>query len=321
MGLFNSVRKRFIIQLVGVALLEHSCKIYVKKIKNSKVIYRSKKSFDIQYKEQLSAEVINYLNALQEEHEQTYVALFLNTLGQGAISGCSTGAYEKFGVDKKNVKSICVDKEFTIYASLIDIHWVDKIFQKVGLDFIFSPFLILNNFAKNETTEDDEVKLYILNTYNSLTIMIKRGKKLLYGSFFNIAKEENLLHEDFENVNSSSDINLEEEIFEEFDEDRDFELEEMQELDDGSDDDGDLQSRLSQMDARLVKYLDASLKEFYNSDLYESAFISKVKIYDDSGMNEEVIRHIENELLLDTSAENISILDVILDIAEEEVIV
>lgn len=187
MGLFSSVKKRFIIQLVGVALLENSCKVYVKKIKNSKVIYRAKKSFDIKSKDKLSTEVINYLNTLQEEHEQTYVALFLNTLGQGAIPGCHTGAYEKFGVDKQNVKSICIDNEFTIYASFIDIHWADKIFQKVGLDFVFSPFLILNYFAQKEIS-DDEVKLYILNTHNGLTIMIKRGKKLLYGSFFNVAK-------------------------------------------------------------------------------------------------------------------------------------
>jgi hypothetical protein len=320
MGLFGSIKKRFIIQLVSVAHYEHSCKIYVKKIKNSKVIYRAKKSFDLESKEKLSKEVIKYLNDLQAEHEQTYISLFLITLGQGAIPGCNSGAFEKFGVDRKNVKSICIDKEFSIYASLIDIQWVDKIFQKVGLDFIYSPFLILNNFIKKEMVED-EVKLYILNTHNCLTIMIKKGKKLLYGSLFNIAKEENLLHEDFDSVDSSSEINLEEELFEELDEDIDSELKEMQEFDDGSAYDEDLNNHLSQLDVRLVKYLDASLKEFYHSELYESAFISKVKIYDDAGMNEEVIAHIENELLLDTSAENISILDVIIDIAEKEVMV
>lgn len=132
--------------------------------------------------------------------------------------------------------------------------------------------------------------------------------------------KDNLLHDDFESVDASTDVNLEEEMFEEFDEDDESELEEMQELDDGADYDDDLPSRLSQMDARLVKYLDLSLKEFYHSDLYDSAFISKVKIYDDAGMNEEVIRYIEDELLLDTSAENINILEVISEIAEDEVI-
>jgi hypothetical protein len=324
MGLFSSVKKRFVIQLIAVVLEEKQCKIYVKKIKNLKEIHIERKSFDIDSKEQLTPQIINYLNSLQDMHEQTYVALFLNTLGQGAISGCNTGAYEKFGVDKKSVKSICVDNRFTIYASLIDINWVDKIFKNVGLDFIFSPFLVLNSFIKkdSDTLTKDEIRLYILNTNNGLTIMIKQRAKLLYGSFFNLAKEENLLYEDFESGDSSDVDNLEEELFDEFDIDEDNqEVAEMQEFDDSIVfDDEDMQSGLSQKDMRFVKYLDASLKEFYNSDLYESSFISSVKIYDDAGINEDVIRYIEDELFLDISTENINILEAVCEIAEEEVI-
>jgi hypothetical protein len=317
LGLFGSVKKHFIVQLIGVVLLEKSCKIYIKKVKNSKVIHRAKKTFDLESKEKLSSEVITYLLELQEEHEQSYVALFLNTLGQGAIAGCNTGAYEKFGVDKKSVKSICLDDNFTAYASLIDINWVDKIFKKVGLDFVFSPFLVLNTLSKKDYSED-EVKLHILNTDNGLTMMIKKGKKLLYGAFFNIAKEEDLLHEDFESSSFGSIDSLEEELFEEFELDDDTL---MNELGDGMDFDEveTTSSQLSDIDSRLVKYLDASLKEFYHSELYDSEFISAVKIYDDAGMHEDVIKHIENELLLDTSAENINILDVVIEIAEEEV--
>jgi len=324
MGLFSSVKKRFVIQLIAVALEEKRCNVYVKKIKNLQLIHTEKKSFDIESKEKLTPEVINYLNSLQDMHEQTYVALFLNTLGQGAISGCNTGAYEKFGVDKKSVKSICIEDSFTIYASLIDINWVDKIFQNVGLDFIFSPFLVLNSFLKKDTDtlKKDEVKLYILNTNNGLTIMIKQRSKLLYGSFFNLAKEENLLYEDFESGDSSSVDNLEEELFDEIDIDEDSdEVEEMQEFDDDiSFDDEDMQSGLSQKDMRFVKYLDASLKEFYHSDLYESSFINSVKIFDDIGISDDVIRHIEGELFLEISVENINILEEICEIAQEEVI-
>jgi hypothetical protein len=317
LGLFGSVKKHFIVQLIGVVLLEKSCKIYIKKVKNSKVIHRAKKTFDLEAKEKLSTEVIEYLLELQEEHEQSYVTLFLNTLGQGTIAGCNTGAYEKFGVDKKSVKSICLDDNFTVYASLIDINWVDKIFKKVGLDFVFSPFLVLNTLSKKDYSED-EVKLYILNTDNGLTMMIKKGKKLLYGAFFNVAKEEDLLHEDFEDSSFESVDSLEEELFDEFDLDDDAL---MNELGDGVDFDEveTTSNQLSDQDNRLVKYLDASLKEFYHSELYDSEFINAVKIYDDAGMHEDVIKHIENELLLDTSAENINILDAVLEIAEEEV--
>ena len=316
-GLFGSVKKHFIVQLIGIVLLEKSCKIYVKKVKNSKVIYRAKKTFDLESKENLSDEVVAYLLELQEEHEQSYVTLFLNTLGQGAISGCNTGAYEKFGVDKKSVKSICLENNFTIYASLIDINWVDKIFKKVGLDFVFSPFLVLNTLSKKDYSKD-EVKLHILNTENGLTMMIKKGKKLLYGVFFNIAKEEDLLHEDFGSSSFETVDSLDEELFEDFDLDDDpliNELGDAVEFDETE----TASSQLSDMDNRVVRYLDASLKEFYHSDLYDSEFISAVKIYDDAGIHEDIIKHIENELLLDTSAENINVLDTVLEIAKEEV--
>ena len=321
MGLFGSIKKRFIIQLVSIVLLEDSCKIYVKKLKNSRVIFRAKKSFEIESKDKLSQEVISYLTDLQEEHEQTYIALFLNTLGQGAIPGCKSGDFDKYSVDKKNVRSICIDKEFTIYASLIDIGWIDKIFKSVGLDYIYSPFLVLNHFANKEELEN-EVKLYILNTHNGLTIMIKEGKKLLYGSFFNTAKDDDLLNDDFEEVDAGEDMEIDLEIdddeFEIFDDDEN-------ELDDDETDSVDefdfesLGDAMTAQDNRLVKYLDISLQEFYRSELYDSTFISKVKIYDDSGMQEKVISHIEDELLLDTSAENIDILEVILEISEKEV--
>jgi hypothetical protein len=324
MGLFSSVKKRFIIQLISIVLEEKRCNIYIKKIKNSKTIHTEKKSYDIESKERLTPQIVDYLNQSQEMHEQTYVALFLNTLGQGAISGCNSGAYEKFGVDKKGVKSICIDNKFTIYASLIDINWVDKIFQNVGLDFIFSPFLVLNSFIKDDkdNLKDEEVKLYILNTNNGLTIMIVNRKKFLYGSFFNLAKEDNLLYEDFESASIDEVDELEEELFDEFDIDEDSEeIEDMQEFDDSIEfDNTDIDEGLSQQDARFVKYLDASLKEFYHSDLYESSFINSVKIFDDAGINDGVIKHIENELFLDISAENINILEAVCDIAEEEVL-
>jgi len=320
MGLFGSVKKRLTIQLIGICLEEDGCNIQVERFKNSKMTYSNRKSFLIESKEVLSKEIINYLNILQGEHEQTYVVLFLNTLGQGAIPGCDEGIYEKFGVDKNGIKSVCIDNRFTIYASLIDINWADKIFKKVGLDFIFSPFLILNAYIdKNNDTK--EVKLYILNTNNGLTMMVKNGRKLLYASFFNVAKEQDLLLEDFENTETQSAVNLEEELFDEFDIDSDETNDDMQELDDEIDYENNSEySSLSGKDLRFVKYLDASLKEFYDNDLYDSQFVTKVKIYDDAGMHKDVIKYIENDLLLDTSAENINLLNMVIEVAKEEVL-
>ncbi len=320
MGLFNSVKKRLTIQLIGVSLEENGCNIQVERFKKSKMTYSNRKSFSIESKEVLSKEIINYLNILQSEHEQTYVVLFLNTLGQGAIPGCDDDIYKKFGIDKNGVKSVCIDNRFTIYASLIDISWADRVFKKVGLDFIFSPFLILNAYIDKDNDEK-EVKLYILNTNNGLTIMVKNARKLLYASFFNVAKEQDLLLEDFENIETQSSVDLEEELFDEFDLDSSEVSDDMQELNDEIDYESNSEySRLSGKDLRFVKYLDAALKEFYDNDLYDSQFITKVKIYDDAGMHKDVVKHIENDLLLDTSAENINLLNMVIKVAKEEVL-
>ncbi len=321
MGLFSSVKKHFLIQIIGIVLEEDKCGIYVKKIRNEKVIYSNIKYFNLESKDNLTKEIISYINALQSEHEQTYVALFLNTLGQGAICGCGKDAFEKFGVDSKSVKGVCIDKEFTIYASVIDINWADKVFKKVGLDFIFSPFLILNSYAKKDINTN-EVKLYILNTNNGLTMMIMSGKKFLYGSFFNVAIEEDVLLEDFESASSEALSVDDEEIFEELDFDGvDDDDTPSMSIDEVADyEEVILQNTLSEKDARFVRYLDISLKEFYSSDNYDSEFVSSVKIYDCAAMNEDVIKHIEDELLLGISAENINLLEAVVEISKKEVL-
>ncbi len=320
MGLFNLVKKRFTMQFISIVLGEKECNILVKKIKNGKTIYAHKKMFEIEDKEHLSPEIINYISNLADEYEQTYIILFLNTLGQGIIPKCNSDIFNKYGIDKKSVKSICIDNEFTIYASLIDINWLNKIFQKVGLDFIFSPFLILNTHIKKDTNSD-EVKLHMLNTNNGLTIMVKSGKKFLYGTFFNVGKNENLLHEDFENADSSSDTDIEEELFDDLDLDDNSGIDEMQELNEDVDYDDEFgyESRLSEKDMRFIKYLDASMKEFYSSELYDSEFITKVIIYDGVGVNENIINYIKSELFLEVNVESVDLLETMVEIAKEEV--
>jgi hypothetical protein len=318
LGLLSSVKKHLTIQLVGVLLLEDRCDVYVTKVKKSSIIDSEKKSFDIESKENLSKELVTYLNNLQEEYEQTYIALFLNTLGQGAISGCNSEAYEKFDIDKKNVKSVCIDNQYTFYASLIDIKWVNKIFYKVGLDFIFSPFLVLKKLMNKEMIAEDDVVLNILYTNNGLTMMIMKGDKFLYGSFFNLAKDEDLLYDEFDSSSESME-ELDSDFLEEFD--LDESNDDINQIQDFTDmDDLTSEGQLSQKDLRFMKYLDASLKEFYHSEKYESSFVSFVKIYDASGINEYVIKHIENELLVDTSLVSVDILKVLVEIAEEEVL-
>jgi hypothetical protein len=318
MSLFNSVKKRKTQQFISVIVQETHCKIKQKIVKNKDILHIEEYNYEIPSKDNLGPKVNQFLINLQEEYDNTYIALFLNTLGQGVIPGCDEDKLEKFHIDKSRVKSICVDQRFLMYATKADINWADKAFKEIGLDFVFSPFLVLDYYIQKEYLVEDQVTLHILNTSNALTIMINRGSKLLYGSFFNVAKEENLLYTDYSDTEDESQESMLDELDLEEDE---LEIDEIGTISDNSNFVNNVlkeRARLSAQDERVIKYLSTALKEFYANDLYDSDFITNAKIYDSAGMDEGVMNYIENELLLDTSAINISVRNAILELSQQE---
>ncbi len=323
MGLLKAIKKRLTIQYIGVIVHEDSCFVKVKRVKNDTTVLEEEKRFEIASKEKLTKEVIDYLNHLQEEIEQTYVALFLNSYGQGVVPLCEREAYEKFHIEYEHVKSICVGQKYSIYASNIDIKWAERLFEKVGLDFLFSPFLMVDNLRKKGARKDGVV-LYMLSSRNSITIMIFEREELLYGTFINIAKEEDLLNTDF-----SEDIEEDDELLDEID--LDMELEESDVISDileagGTEtkssvleEEPTIKLKLFGQDLRLVKYFDASLREFYENDLYKSNFVTYVQIFDSTDMNSDIITYLKEQLLVDIDVKKIDIEDELIALIMQEV--
>ena len=320
MSLFGSVKKRMTNQFLALIVEEKRCKVKQRVIKGDELLFVEESTFEIESKDKLSNEVIDYVNGLQSEYPHTYISLFLNTLGQGVIPTCDKEALKKFSVDKDKVKTVCVKDKYLIYGTLIDIKWADKTFSDIGLDFVFSPFLILDYFIKkdidDEDIEIDSIMLYVLNTGNALTVMIMKEDNLLFGSFFNIAKDENLLYTDY---GENSD-----DIFAELDfvEDDELLIENLMDLEDipsfeNSESAGNIE--LSEQDERFVKYLSAALKEFYSNDLYESDFIQSLRIFDDIHINPNILKYLQNELLLDVSFANISVRNALIELSRKEV--
>jgi len=324
MNLFSSVIKRKVRQFVAVIVEENRCQIKYNVVKNEVLIESRERTFEISSKDKLGKKVTDFLNALQEDHDITYIALFLNTSGQGVIPACDMAQLEAYHIDKESVQAICVDNRFLMYATHIDTKWADGVFQNIGLDLVFSPFLVLDYYMQQEELPSKEgcVVLNILNTSNALTIMITKENQLLYGSFFNVAKDENLLYTDYsEEVSLDDDGALDELDFEDDDE---LEIEEIGSISDNSNFVNHVlkeQERLTDQDRRIIKYLSAALKEFYSDPLYHGEFIGQAKIYDGAGIDAGIMQYIENELLLDTAAVNISVKDAIIALSIQEVTV
>ncbi len=329
MGLLKAIKKRITTQYVAVIVLEDSSLVKVKRFKNGALLFEEEKRFLIPSKEQLSKEAVAYIAALQEQFERTYIALFLNSHGQGIVPSCEKSAYEKFHIDYAHVKDICIDGRYSIYASDIDIKWSQKVFAKIGLDFLFSPFLILDSLRKKEKPQEG-VALCMLVGYNSMAIMILRQQQLLYGTFVNYAREEDLLSSGFQEDEIELEEDVDGDIFDEID--LDLEMEESEEIADILEDVGNeivqkverdtgnvtVKNRLFGQDLRLVKYFDASLREFYESDMYESDFITSVRIFDGAKLNADVIASLQEQLLVEIEIVPVLLLDELLNLAKEE---
>jgi len=268
---------------ISIVQQENEWVIYSKIVKNGAIKNKLTEKFESQKYDSIPKKMQTYLENLQADYKFAYTALFLDSMGQGAINGTTAKDFKKHSVDMKGVSYFSIDNTWTAYASFIDIKWTKKLFEKVGLDFIYSPFMVQNSLIKSQKIKEKPT-LYILNHENSVTISIYENSNLLFGSFFKTTTDENLDDGDEDWDNAKEEEGIEDLVeldtmyddemgaLEELDdldtneESTDFEDMETKEpnlghfTDEDSSDNSDLQ--LFGRDVIVYKFLVSSLKEF-----------------------------------------------------------
>ena len=318
--------------------------IYSKVVKNGVLKDKFSKSFDAKEYENIPVKMEEYLDTLQTQYNFAYLALFLESMGQGAFNGTTAVDFEKNSVDMKSVTHFDLNKKWTIYASFIDINWAKKLFKNVGIDFIYSPFIVQYSLIKKQKTKNKPI-LYMLNHQDSVTITVFDDKNLLFGAYFKVTTDDNLSsgeEEDWENAQEEEGIENITEL-DSMDDDSDSmdDLESLGQLDDLSSDDSmgfedikpdendlghfegedaieDSDLELFGRDILIYKYLTSSLKEFYKNPLYSSSFIDTVIIYDGYEVSAELIDMIEDELFMNIEMNKIDISETICNMARQE---
>ena len=315
-----------------------------KVVKNGVLKDRFSKNFDTKEYENIPVKMEEYLDTLQTQYTFAYLALFLESMGQGAFNGITAIDFKNNSVDMKSVTHFNLDKKWSIYASFIDINWAKKLFKNVGIDFIYSPFIVQYSLIKKQKTKNKPI-LYMLNHQDSVTITVFDDKNLLFGAYFKTTTDDNLSsgeEEDWENAQEEEGIeNITELDGMDDDSDSMDTLEDLGELDDLSADDSmgfedikpeendlghfegedaieDSDLELFGRDILIYKYLTSSLKEFYKNPLYNSGFIDTVIIYDGYEVSAELIDMIESELFMDIEMNKIDISETICNMAKEE---
>ncbi|NPA81156.1 MAG: hypothetical protein GXO31_00940 [Epsilonproteobacteria bacterium] len=323
--------KRFIThQFIAVILHKEECHIRIDLKKNGKTLKENEVTFVPDKDMNLTSDMEEFFKNALKQYKHTYIGVLLPSAAQGAFKGCESERFSTFNIDINNVKRICIEGLWSVYASNIEINWIKNIFKNVDIDFIYSPFVILYSYIKEEKKEKGAT-IYILNEGKSLTIIIMKGEKFLYGAFFDL---ENRKEDVLEELEKEGDVEEDSIILDDLEADNMFkELEDLDEIADFEDldnitppDDLDIEEMLggglieSEYAKTIVDNIKSSMKDFYDNPLYESSFVEFAKIYEYESVDYKVVDYLENELLLDVEVKKVDILKRMNELSEEEIL-
>ncbi len=320
--MFSFLKKRLLYRFIIVYLQDDSVFVHIYDIKNTKVLNSDTVHFELEKKNEFTEEIIDFINKKQDEILRSYVVTLVNSLGQGIIPTCNENRFKDFHIDKKYIYYICIDNLFTNYVTKADIKWVQKIFAPVGIDLIFSPFIVLKKLIENYRIQNDDVILFILYHNLYATLIVYKDGKYIYGNFFNILDEKSPLYTDYEN---SDEDEIEDESFEideilddNFDEITSFELDDVNSTSMQNINNYKIMVDLVQENRGFAYQLSNSLKEFYSNKIYDSNFVDKIVIFSEDSIDINLIEYIENELFLSVDTEMIEMDEVVLNLSKEE---
>jgi hypothetical protein len=336
--LLEALHKKVFINII----VKDACTdVYLEVLSNGNVLNSSEKSFDTTG---INKKMRKYIETCIEESPFYYISILDNSALQGAVPTSQMNQHE--GMD--TVKSVTLD-EWTAYSQEDDINTLKNEYKIVGVDFIFSPFLIISQFFKDKIKST--LSMFILVNGNYLSIAIFDNSKLLYAQHLDIKQQDdNLLinpslYEDallgMEDIDLEN-IDIDDESLEEFGNIEDLDTNnEIKDLDTSGeiedlDTSGEIEEFSEEKDIEEVSekneidsdalnedyqrfiLIQGSLNSFYKNDKYESKFIESVYIADGVGVSSTLKGYLEEEMFLSVYIRKIDLGMAVCDTAKAE---
>ena len=338
-------RPLFATVLIGVNYNSTACHIKVVKKRGGHIVEENDKEFKI-LDGNLSAEVIKFIKRLKSRYAYSYVAILSKSSEQILVPGSKKNQFGSFNVNEKEYKFVKLPSAFAFILK-DDITQYQTMFKKAkGLDFLFSPFVLL--FFKAKTFVGDKPKLFVLQEKENLAVLILTRKAILYGSFLPMSAGEQVMNvrdslpssltDDTLVATTSSqtgstaqgldDLNTELGGLE--DELEDYENFDFDSITGGTSDNisgsSDSDEEGSNMDnlqdlgrsTTIINLLQAAIKDFYNNSLYDSDFIEEIVFFDCYGISPQAVDNIRSNLMIDLSLVNLDLLKELTNIIQIE---
>lgn len=327
-------RPLFATVYIGVNFDSSTCSVKVRKKRANVISGNTQNEFKIVNYE-LSMDAIKAIKKIKNRHAFSYLCILSKSINEILIPYNNKTKFPSFGVNEKEFKLLKYQNCF-IALKKSEIDKYDLKFQKsLGLDFIFSAYILLHNLALEHKLLESNLSVFILQEKESLNLIVASKKGIFYGDYLSLIggagvsfkqdeeeKKEHLAPK--ESIGDNLGLDDLDELGEL--EGLDSELEDLDSLDfdfkdDAGGDEG-TQSLESLQDlakaGSILSLVQESIKRFYESSLYEADFIQKIVFFDTYGMQSQTRFHIESNILLTCQFKEINILDEIINLAKKQ---
>ncbi len=294
-------------------------------------------------------EMIAFIQLYTKESPYSYISMLDPSLVQGAIPTCNKNRISYYQ-DLSSYEYNCYENKWTFFTIKSDLYALEKTYETVGLDFVFSPFVLLANFFKDKTTL--QIALYVLVQEESLSLSVFESGELLYaqhmeiepfidnesspfsqGDEFEVSEMDNV-DDELEDIDEGidlEDIDVDEEIesLEDFGDIEDLDsLEEIEQFADNRDVEEELLESEHELqesdeehfneDYQRFSSIEKAVSIFYSDEKYESKFVENIYIADSIGVSSDLKKYLEEEMFLNVYIRNVDIGAEVCELAKEE---
>ena len=313
---------------INIVVGRSTTTVYIEECKKDKVLHNDTRVFDITH---VDTKLDEYIKSYTKDTPYFYVSILDNSETQGVIPTCD----KKLMLQYKNTESLklrCFENSWAYYTSKIDLYTLTKKYEQIGIDFVFSPFVLLSHFFKDKI--DSTLSLFALIEENTISLAVFDNSVLLYGDSLdlqNIYEHNDVLventEEDDENdmeLDLDSGIDLEDvDAFDEIEGLDDFgniedldSIDEIEDFDELSSDEPIVEESISEDadeemqdikddsisslndDYNKFVLIQESLSRFYKDSRFDSKFVEHIYIANTTNESSDLKRYLEEEMFL-----------------------
>jgi hypothetical protein len=321
---------------VNIVVERSKTNVYVEVCNKKSVLNNYSESFDTL---SVNKKMHEYINSYISESPFNYISILDTSPSQGAIPTCSAREMSVF-YNLESSKYMCYKNQWAYYTSKPNLKSLQENYSKIGIDFVFSPFVILSNFFKDKI--DTNLALYILMEDNYITVSVFDNSKLLFGEHIDMqhgdGNEELIMDENSEDdidLDLEGSINLEDiDAISDIDGLDDFaDIEDLDTIDDidefaESDDEEEFSDAISETasvdtesfneDYHRFSLIQSSINRFYKDLRYESKFVESIYVADGIGVSGDLKRYLEEEMFLNVYVRHVDLCAEVCEIAKAE---